>query len=323
MSKINVGVVGGAGYVGGEMIRLLLHHDNCNLIHVSSKSQAGKPLHSAHPDLTGWTDLTFVDTYDVEVDVLFLCMGHGKSKSYLEKSNHNDDCIIIDLSRDYRLKDDTKDFVYGLCELNKKEIIKSKKIANPGCFATCIQLGLLPLAAKHLIHSDVHITAITGSTGAGQNPAPTTHNSWRNNNISIYKPFTHQHLGEIYQSIKQLQPNYNTELNFIPMRGSFTRGIFASIYLNNDLTEDQAYSLYEDYYAEAPFVHLSKKSISVKEVVNTNNSKIFISKSNNKLRIESVIDNLLKGAAGQAVQNMNLAMGWEETQGLRLKGSAF
>ena len=323
MSKVKVGVVGGAGYVGGEMIRLLMHHEHCDLSFVSSRSQSGKAIHEVHPDLTGWTDLLFVDTYTTDVDVLFLCMGHGKSKTYLEKSTVNQDCVIIDLSRDYRLKEDAEGFAYGLCELNKKEIATAKKIANPGCFATCIQLGLLPLAAHQKINSDIHLTAITGSTGAGQNPVATTHNSWRNNNISIYKPFTHQHIDEIEQSIKQLQPDHQGDINFIPMRGSFTRGIFASMYLESDLTEDEAYQLFVDYYKGSPFVHLSKKPISVKEVVNTNNGKIYISKHKNKLRIESVIDNLLKGAAGQAVQNMNLVMGWEEITGLKLKGSAF
>lgn len=323
MSKVKVGVVGGAGYVGGEMIRLLLHHDQCDLSFVSSRSQAGRALHEVHPDLTGWTELSFIDSYESDVDVLFLCMGHGKSKIYLDKSTVNEDTVIIDLSRDYRLKKDAEGFVYGLCELNKSLITKSKKIANPGCFATCIQLGLLPLATHQKINSDIHLTAITGSTGAGQNPVATTHNSWRNNNISIYKPFTHQHLGEVEQSIKQLQTDHKGDINFIPMRGSFTRGIFASMYLESDLSEEETYQIYEAYYKESPFVHISKNSISVKEVVNTNNGKIYISKHKNKLRIESAIDNLLKGAAGQAVQNMNLVMGWKENTGLKLKGSAF
>ena len=323
MNKVNVGVVGGAGYVGGEVIRLLLQHDHCHLKYTSSRSQAGKPIYTAHPDLKGWTDLKFADEYNNDVDVLFLCMGHGKSKSYLEKAAVKGDCKIIDLSRDYRLNNDAKGFVYGLCELNKSLIQKATHIANPGCFATCIQLALLPLAANGRLNKEVHVTAITGSTGAGQNPVATTHNSWRNNNISIYKAFNHQHLDEIYQSVKELQPGFDQTINFVPMRGSFTRGIFASTYLECDLREEEAKQIYNTYYADSPFVHISDDSISVKEVVNTNNALIHLSKHGSKIRIESAIDNLLKGAAGQAVQNMNLMFGWPEDLGLRLKGSAF
>ena len=323
MSKVKVGVVGGAGYVGGEMIRLLLHHDHCDLAFVSSRSQEGKLVSAIHPDLKGWTNLTFSSEYNNDVNIVFLCMGHGKSKPYLEKASLPEDCLVVDLSRDYRLTKDAAGFVYGLCELNKDAIRNSKLIANPGCFATCIQLGLLPLAASNNLNNDIHVTAITGSTGAGQNPVATTHNSWRNNNISIYKAFNHQHLDEIVQSVSILQDGFDKEINFIPMRGSFTRGIFASIYLDSDLTEDEAKTLYQEYYKDSPFVHISDDPISVKEVVNTNNGLIYVNKTDNKLRIESAIDNLLKGAAGQAMQNMNLAMGWEESTGLKLKGSAF
>lgn len=321
MSKTKVDIVGGAGYVGGEMIRLILTHPNCEINKVTSRSQAGKKLYEVHPDLKGWTELSFQEGYKTDADITFLCMGHGKSKGYLEKTKSSN--IVIDLSRDYRLKEDAEGFVYGLCELNKSEIKNSQKIANPGCFASCIQLGLLPLAAHQLIQSDVHVTAITGSTGAGQNPVATTHNSWRNNNVSIYKPFTHQHLGEITQSIRQLDSNFDQEINFIPMRGNFTRGIFASMYLESPVSTEEAEELYTEYYKDSPFVHVSKDPLSVKEVVNTNNTLIYLEQNNGKLRIESIIDNLVKGAAGQAIQNMNLIMDWPEDAGLKLKASAF
>jgi len=306
MNKIKVDIVGGAGYVGGEMIRLILTHPHCEINKVTSRSQAGKKLYEVHPDLKGWTELSFQKGYETDADITFLCMGHGKSKEYLEKTNSTD--IVIDLSRDHRLKAEAEDFIYGLCELNKSVIKNSKKIANPGCFASCIQLGLLPLGAHQLIRSDVHVTAITGSTGAGQSPVATTHNSWRNNNVSIYKPFSHQHLGEINQSILQLDSNFNQEINLIPMRGNFTRGIFASMYLKSSLSTEEAEEIYIDYYKDSPFVHISKDSLSVKEVVNTNNTLIHLEQKNGKLRIESIIDNLVKGAAGQAIQNMNLIM---------------
>ena len=250
-------------------------------------------------------------------------MGHGKSREFLQKVNLEKSTKVIDLSRDYRLAEDAEDFIYGLCELNKDAIQQARRIANPGCFATCIQLGLLPLAAHSELNSEVHVTAITGSTGAGQKPLATTHFSWRNNNISIYKPFTHQHLGEIHQSVSQLQSGFDQDINFIPMRGDFTRGIFASIYLNSDLSESEARGLFDNFYADSPFVHRSESPISVKDVVNTNNGLLHVSKHGNKIRIESAIDNLLKGAAGQALQNMNLMMGWNETTGLLLKGSVF
>jgi len=321
MSKVKVDVVGGAGYVGGEMIRLLLHHPQVTLNKVTSRSQAGKKVSDVHPDLKGWTSLDFSDSYESTADITFLCMGHGKSKEYLAKNDLQG--IIIDLSRDYRLKEDSQDWIYGLCELNKKDIKSSDRIANPGCFASTIQLGLLPLAAQGSLDSDVHVTAITGSTGAGQNPVATTHNSWRNNNISVYKPFTHQHLGEIHQSINQLDDSFDNQLHFIPMRGSFTRGIFASMYVQSDISTEEAQKLYFQYYKDSPFVHISPSPVSVKEVVNTNNTFIYVEQNNGHLRIESVLDNLIKGAAGQAIQNMNLRMGWNEDEGLKLKGSAF
>jgi len=319
----SVGIVGGAGYVGGELIRILLQHPEVQVKYISSRSQAGRAVSDVHRDLLGSTDLKFTDSYDGDIDVLFLAMGHGKSLPFLEKVELNADTIVIDLSRDYRLKEDAQDFVYGLCELNKSEIKSAKRIANPGCFATCIQLALLPLAAAGKLENDVHVTAITGSTGAGQQPSPTTHFSWRNNNISIYKPFTHQHLDEINQSIHQLQNDFDAEVNFIPMRGDFARGIFASVYLNSNLSEPEAHDLFDVYYKDSPFVHRAQSPISVKDAVNTNNGLLYVAKSGNKIRIECAIDNLLKGAAGQAVQNMNLIMNWDEHCGLRLKANAF
>jgi N-acetyl-gamma-glutamyl-phosphate reductase len=298
----SVGIVGGAGYVGGELIRILLHHPEVEIKFISSRSQSGRYAHEIHRDLLGSTDIRFTEAYDGDVDVLFLA---------------------IDLSRDYRLKADAKGFVYGLCEMNKSEIKTATRIANPGCFATCIQLTLLPLAKAGILENDIHITAITGSTGAGQAPSATTHFSWRNNNISVYKPFTHQHLDEINQSIEQLQESFAAEVNFIPMRGDFARGIFASVYMNSDLSESEAHELFDTYYHESPFVHRSANPISVKDAVNTNNGLLYVSKIGNKLRIESAIDNLLKGAAGQAVQNMNLIMKWDERLGLGLKANAF
>ena len=320
---IKAGIVGGAGYVGGEVIRLILNHPKIEIKYVSSRSQAGKALHEVHRDLLGSTELSFSDSYDTDVDVLILCMGHGKSSEYLNKVDVRSETVIIDLSRDYRLKADAGDFVYGLCEMNKQDIKKSNRIANPGCFATCIQLALLPVADAKKLDSEVHVTAITGSTGAGQKPVSTTHFSWRNNNISIYKPFTHQHLGEISQSVTELQPTFDQEINFIPMRGDFTRGIFASVYFDSDLSEEEAIKLYKEYYADSPFVHVSNAPISVKDVVNTNNGYLYIAKHSGKLRIESAIDNLQKGAAGQAIQNLNLVMGFPEDMGLRMKPSAF
>ncbi|MCL4123316.1 UNVERIFIED_CONTAM: hypothetical protein GTU68_047633 [Idotea baltica] len=318
-----VGIVGGAGYVGGELIRILLQHPEIEIKYISSRSQAGRSVTEVHRDLLGSTDLQFTDAYDGDIDVLFLAMGHGKSLPFLEKVGLKESTVVIDLSRDYRLKEDAQGFVYGLCELNKSDIRRASRIANPGCFATCIQLALLPLAAAGKLENDVHVTAITGSTGAGQNPSPTTHFSWRNNNISVYKPFTHQHLDEIYQSVHQLQDDFDSEVNFIPMRGDFARGIFASVYLNSNLSESEAHDIFDSYYNDSPFVHRSPSPISVKDAVNTNNGILHVSKIGNKLRIESAIDNLLKGAAGQAVQNMNLIMNWEEHSGLRLKANAF
>lgn len=320
---ISAAIIGGAGYVGGELIRLLLHHPNVRLHSVQSSSQSGKGLHEVHHDLRGWTNLSFVANVSEAPQVLFLCGGHGQSKIYLANNPPTSSQVIIDLSADYRLKKDDHNFVYGLTELNKSDIVQSRQIANCGCFATAIQLGLLPAAASRNIYGDIHVTAITGSTGAGQQPSDTAHFSWRDSNISVYKPFTHQHLGEINQCIQQLFPDYKGIVRFVPMRGDFTRGIFASIYFESPWTEEEAIEAYKSYYEASPFVHISDRPISLKEVVNTNNTYIYLEKREGLVRIESIIDNLLKGAAGQAVQNMNLIFGLAEDAGLRLKASSF
>ncbi|GAB5410171.1 MAG: N-acetyl-gamma-glutamyl-phosphate reductase [Balneolaceae bacterium] len=267
--------------------------------------------------------MVFSEKLSPEVDVVFLCSGHGKSKQVLEDVEIRPEAKIIDLSADFRLKDSSNDFVYGLPELNRGTIKKAKNIANPGCFATCIQLSLLPLASAELLNEDVHVTAITGSTGAGQNPTSTTHFSWRSNNASVYKAFTHQHLGEITQSLSQLQQSFGKDIHFIPMRGAFTRGILAACYLKSEASENQVQELYKDFYSTHPFVHISENEPDVKRVVNTNKALLHIKKEGDQLLIIGVIDNLVKGASGQAVQNMNLMSGLEESTGLHLKPSAF
>jgi len=326
-SKIRVGIIGGAGYTGGEMLRILVNHPDVEIAFVNSKSNTGNYVYEVHNDLFGDTELKFTGELPHDIDVLFLCVGHGDAKKFLDENSIPDNIKIIDLSQDFRLKANAtlgaKGFVYGLPELNKETIKSAQNIANPGCFATCLQLGLLPLAANGKLNSEIHITATTGSTGAGQSPSPTTHFTWRNDNLSIYKAFEHQHLKEIGQSLSQLQPEHGQTLNFIPYRGDYTRGIIASIYLDTDLTEGEAFKLYEDFYTAHPFTHVTKRNIDLKQVVNTNKCFIQIAKHGNKLLITSIIDNLTKGASGQAVQNMNLMFGLEETAGLRLKATGF
>ena len=332
---IKAGIIGSAGYTGGELIRLLVFHPEVKIIFAHSNSNAGNPVAQVHTDLLGVTDLTFTDMLSKDIDVLFLCVGHGDAAKFIDGHKEffaNAAFRIIDLSQDFRLEEKNKsyslpvastEFVYGLAELQREKIKKAKYIANPGCFATCIQLGIYPLAAKGLIKDEIHISGITGSTGAGQSLSSTSHFTWRNNNFSIYKAFTHQHIKEITQSLKQLQPSLNKAINFIPFRGDFTRGIYATIYTNYDGTIEDAYKLYEDYYAGHPFTHVSKVNPDLKQVVNTNNTIIYLEKHDNKLLIVSMNDNLLKGASGQAVQNMNLMFGLKETTGLRLKAAAF
>jgi len=327
MGTIKIGIAGGAGYTGGELLRILINHPQAEICWVHSHSNAGKPLADVHSDLFGDSDLKFTDSISQDIDVLFLCLGHGDAKKFLDSHEIAPSIKIIDLSQDFRLNTNAKhlgrSFVYGLPELNREAIKKAHNIANPGCFATCIQIGLLPLASVGLLTDEVHINATTGSTGAGQSLSPTSHFSWRNNNLSVYKAFEHQHLNEIGQSLNQLQNNFDQALNFIPQRGDFTRGIMASIYTETELSLDEAYDLYENYFKDHPFTHISKRNIDLKQVVNTNKAFIHLEKHGNKLFIISIIDNLLKGASGHAVQNMNLMFGLGETAGLRLKASAF
>ena len=316
MKKIKIGIIGGAGYTGGELLRILIHHPEAEIVYVNSKSQAGKPVYSTHTDLLGDTDLTFSDELHTNVDVIFLCSGHGESKKFLVAHPEFKAVKIVDLSTDFR--DQSEGFVYGLAELQRNKISEANHVANPGCFATSIELALLPLASAGLIHDDVHVSAVTGSTGAGQSLSPTGHFSWRSNNISIYKAFTHQHLTEIGMVISSFQGAKPT-VNFIPYRGTFTRGIMANVYTKFSGTLEEAKTLYQNYYAEHPFTHISDIPVDVKQVVNTNKCLISLEVHEGNLLITSVIDNLIKGASGQAVQNMNLMFGLEETAGLKLK----
>ncbi|MBH8567657.1 N-acetyl-gamma-glutamyl-phosphate reductase [Microvirga sp. STS02] len=325
--KIKAGIVGGAGYTAGELIRILLHHEFVELGGIVSTSNAGNPVYQVHDDLVGETEMVFASELAGDEDVVFLCLGHGNSKAWLHKNALPETTHIIDLSNDFRLQADAefegREFVYGLPELNKSRIQQAQSIANPGCFATAIQLALLPLAQAGRLTDDIHVSAITGSTGAGQSLSETVHFSWRTNNVSIYKPFTHQHLGEIGESLAQLQPHSESEMHFIPYRGNFSRGIFASVYTPSDLTQDEARALYRQFYADAPFTTVSDKEIHLKQVVNTNKCLLHVQKQGKQLLITSVIDNLVKGASGQAVQNMNLIFGLPETTGLNLKSVLF
>jgi N-acetyl-gamma-glutamyl-phosphate reductase len=320
MNKIRAAIAGASGYTGGELLRILLRHPAVEIIAAASRHNAGKFAPEVHADLLGETDLKFTSAIDGEIDVLFLCLGHGESAQYLRDHPIGERTKIIDLSQDHRL---AANFIYGLPELHRTAITRATRVANPGCFATCIQLALLPLAQRRLLQREVHVSAITGSTGAGQSLSETTHFTWRNNNLSVYKAFEHQHLAEIYQSLKFLQPEMPTQINFIPFRGGFTRGILSAIYLDADISFEKAYELYDTYYAAHPFVHVSRKNPDVKQVVNTNNAVIYLERHAHKLFLISVIDNLVKGASGQAVQNMNLMFGLEETMGLRLKAMAY
>lgn len=323
MSKIKIGVLGGAGYTAGELLRLLVNHPHAKLVFVHSKSKGGERLSDVHVGLTGDTELIFTGKVDQAVDVVFLCVGHGEAKPLLELHNFPPSVKIIDLSQDFRIAAAGSDFVYGLPELNREQIRKASRIANPGCFATAIQLGLLPLAQANLLTDDIHIAATTGSTGAGQSLSETSHFSWRDNNLSVYKAFTHQHLAEIGQTLKKLQPDYDRQLVLIPQRGAFTRGILACMTLSCSESIETLKAQYRDFYETHSFVHLSERSIDLKQVVNTNKCLLSLEQHEGQLLIVSVIDNLLKGASGQAVQNMNLLFGLDETTGLRLKASAF
>lgn len=323
MQKIKVGIVGGAGYTGGELIRLLLVHPGVELVFIHSNSNANNPVYSVHTDLFGDTDLVFTSSLEDVIDVVFLCLGHGDSTVFLQKNSFGKEVKIIDLSQDFRLKTAQNPFVYGLPELNRAQIKQASFIANPGCFATAIQLALLPLATEQLLPKSMYINAITGSTGAGQGLSATSHFSWRTNNLSIYKAFTHQHLGEIGQSLSQLQPNGEPKIKLIPERGDFARGIFASVLFESTISKKELQNLYYQFYETHPFTHFSEKGIHLKQVINTNKCILSIEKHQDDVVITSVIDNLVKGASGQAVQNMNLMFGLDEKTGLNLKASAF
>lgn len=323
---IRAGIIGGSGYTGGELIRLLLRHPEVQLECVFSTTRAGKPLHSAHPDLLGETSLEFSGEVSPDLDVVFLCLGHGHSRAFLKEHTFGAKTRIIDLSNEFRLQEDAafegSHFVYGLPEIHKTAIQKATHVANPGCFATAIQLALLPLAQAGLLHSDIHVNAVTGSTGAGIRPSDTTHFSWRNNNLSWYKPFTHQHLGEIRQSLEGFQAS-TPALHFLPLRGNFSRGIFATAYTPYSGSLEEAGKLYAEFYAEAPFTRVADQPLTLKQVVNTNQAHLHLHRHEDILLVTSAIDNLLKGASGQAVQNMNLMFGWPEDTGLNLKAIAF
>lgn len=318
--KIKISIQGASGYTGGELIRLLLNHPLCEIVSVSSNFNSGKKISDIHNDLVGDSDLIFSKEIDKNVDVIYLCSGHGKSSTFLKSTKIDKEVRIIDLSQDFRVDNLFEDrvFEYGLPEINKSNILNSNNIANPGCFATAIQLGVLPLISVNINSKEIHTHAITGSTGAGLKLAQTSHFSWRNNNVSWYKPFTHQHLNEVYKTIEK---KYN--INFIPIRGNFSRGIFCTSYIKTDLDIDFIYKIYFDYYKDHPFTVVSNEEIHLKQVININKCLIHLKKVEGKLLITSIIDNLIKGASGQAIQNMNLMFGLDETTGLKLKSSIF
>jgi N-acetyl-gamma-glutamyl-phosphate reductase len=325
MKKIKAGIVGGAGYTGGELVRLLVHHPGVSVSFIHSRSHADEPVEKVHQDLLG-EKLTFSGSISPGVDVLFLCLGHGESKKFLSENDIGEKTKVIDLANDFRLRDSSKighrSFTYGLPELNRDEIRNANNIANPGCFATAIQLALLPLAKEGLLE-DIYTTGITGSTGAGQSLSETSHFSWRANNIQAYKTLTHQHLGEVGESFQQLSPGAKTELSFVPWRGDFTRGIFTSSTLTCEEPIEKLFGLFESFYKDHPFTLVSRSPVFLKQVVNTNKAVLHLEKAGTKLVVHSALDNLLKGASGQAVQNMNLVFGFEETTGLQLKANYF
>ena len=319
---IKVGIIGGAGYTAGELIRLLINHPQVDIAFIHSSSNAGNAVSDVHGGLIGDCDLRFSEEYDLgAIDLLFLCSAHGQSRKFWGQNSMPEGLKVIDLAQDFR--DESCGYLYGLPEINRKRISGCSLLANPGCFATAIQLALLPLAAAGKLKDEVHITAITGSTGAGVKPGATTHFSWRNDNISVYKAFEHQHLIEILRTLTTLCPSFDSAVNFVPMRGDFARGIFASVYTTTELTEQQAVELYNDFYKDAAFTFVAQRDIYLKQVVNTNKALVGLRKYGDKLHIVSVIDNLLKGASGQAVQNMNIMFGLDERMGLNLKPSAF
>ena len=321
---IKCGIIGGAGYTAGELIRLLLNHPDAEIVFVNSTSNAGNRVTDIHGGLYGETDLVFTDQLPLDkIDLLFFCTAHGDTRKFMESHEVPAELKIIDLSQDYRIASPEHDFVYGLPELNRRRICKAMHIANPGCFATCIQLALLPAAHLHLLTNDIAVNAITGSTGAGQKPTATAHFSWRTGNMSIYKAFTHQHVPEIKQSLRQVQGFLDADIDFIPYRGDFARGIFATAVIKTTMELPEIVAAYKAFYQDAAFTHYCDKAIDMKQVVNTNKALVHCDKFGDKLLVTSTIDNLLKGAVGQAVQNMNILFGLDETTGLKLKANAF
>lgn len=322
-NKLKAGIIGAAGYTGGEMIRILLQHPHVKIDFCYSRSQAGKKVYEIHRDLLGDIETSFVSHVNKNVDIVFLCVPHGETSVFLDTNPFSPSTKIIDLSNDYRLQRNSHDFIYGLPELNREKIKSATRIANPGCFASAIQLALLPLAKNYLLKNEIHISGITGSTGAGITFNETSHFTWRNNNIAVYKAFSHQHLEEIKETFTELQENYNNKLFFIPSRGDYTRGILATINIDFDGSLSEAKKMFKEFYKDEPFTLVADNPIDLKQVVNTNKCILYLEKHDNKLMIVSILDNLIKGASGQAVQNMNLMFGFGETDGLKLKPVAY